>query len=213
MADLSSQNLIFRLKSLSCFMAVSDEQKTHVRSLLIEGRKIEAIKYVSDNFGLGLKESKELVDLIDQDIAEHEYIKTGMRMAKKVGRNAGKLVGGIFAFIGLIFLVIVTFVFISNQELANNGVVVTATVVDDPYQPTFEYVFEGDTLYYYSSTSSDPPSYHLGEQVEMFVNPVNPYDTLVNTFMDRWFLIVLLGGMGAVFFGIGLVSFLAFRKG
>ena len=105
------------------------------------------------------------------------------------------------------------FIFISNQELANNGVVVTATVVDDPYQPTFEYIFEGDTLYYYSSTSSDPPSYHLGEQVEMFVNPVDPYDTLVNTFMDRWFVIVLLGGMGSVFFGIGLLSFLAFRKG
>ena len=48
--------------------------------------------------------------------------------------------------------------------------------------------------------------------MEMFVNPVDPYDTLVNTFMDRWFLIVLLGGMGSVFFGVGLLSFLAFRK-
>lgn len=193
-------------------MAVTDEQKEHVRTLLIEGRKIEAIKYVSDNFGLGLKESKELVDLIDQDIADDEYQRPGMGIGQRSGKNVGKLVGGVFAAIGLLELVIVVFIFISNQDLANNGVIVTATVVDDPYQPTFEYIFEGDTLYHYSSASSDPPSYHLGEQVEMYVNPVDPYDVMVNTFMDRWFVIVLVGGMGAVFFGIGLASFLAFKK-
>ncbi|MEM9855934.1 MAG: DUF3592 domain-containing protein [Bacteroidota bacterium] len=194
-------------------MAVSDEQKEHVRGLLIQGRKIEAIKYVSDNFGLGLKESKELVELIDEDISDDEYrVRPNKGIAQRSGKNVGKLVGGIFAFVGLIFLTIVVFVFMSNQELANNGVVVTATVVDDPYQPTFEYIFEGDTLYYYSSTSSDPPSYRLGEQVEMFVNPVDPYDTLVNTFMDRWFLIVLLGGMGTVFFGVGVLAFTAFKN-
>ncbi len=197
-------------------MTVSEKQKEHVRRLLIEGRNIEAIKYINDNFSLGLKESKELVELMDKDIEEHEYVNTqAQRMSKrskKSGINGGRLVGGIFAFIGLIFLGVAIGMFSNNQQLVKNGTVITATVVDDPYQPTFEYIFEGDTLYHYSSTSSDPPSYHLGEKVEMYVNPTDPYDILVDTFMGRWFLIVLLGGMGSVFFGIGMVAFLAFRK-
>ena len=197
-------------------MTVSDQQKEHVRRLLIEGRNIEAIKYISDNFSLSLKESKELVELIDKDIEEHEYVDAKVqRMSKRIKRsriNGGRLVGAIFGFIGLIFLGVAIGVFANDQQLIKNGTVVTATVVDDPYQPTFEYIFAGDTLYHYSSTSSDPPSYHLGEKVEMYVNPTDPYDILVDTFMGRWFLIVLLGGMGSVFFVIGVAAFVAFRK-
>ncbi|MEM6525754.1 MAG: DUF3592 domain-containing protein [Bacteroidota bacterium] len=193
-------------------MAVSDKQKEHVRGLLIQGRKIEAIKYVSDNFGLGLRESKELVELIDADISDDEYIHNRRGHLKGSGKNTGGLVGGIFGFVGLIMLTFAISIFISNQQMAGNGVTVTATVIEDPYQPTFEYIYEGDTLYHYSSTSSDPPSYHLGEMVEMYVNPVDPYDVMVNTFMDRWFVIVLLGGMGSVFFGVGLLTFIVFRK-
>ncbi|TRX48921.1 DUF3592 domain-containing protein [Fulvivirga sp. M361] len=202
-------------------MAVTDQEKQHVRALLVKDKKIEAIKYVSDNFNLGLKDAQKLVELIDDDIEDHEYVRrsksarlktSGKRSTKSSGKGASKMVGVIFSLVGIVMLSIAINDMVTNQELANIGITVTATVVEDPYQPTFEYVVNGDTLYYYSSTSSDPPSYHLGEEVEMFVHPENPYNTLVNTFMERWFLGVLLGGMGAVFFTIGIVSFVVFRK-
>lgn len=192
-------------------MQVSEEQKQHVRAMLIHGQKIEAIKYLRDNFGLSLKDSKRLAELIDEDIADDEYLGTPP-VFNRAGSKAGSSIGLIFGIIGAIMLSIITYLFISHQNFLKTAVSVPGVVVSSPSQPVIDYEYNGEMYSYYSAVTSNPPSYEMGEQVEVFVNPNNPNDVIVNTFTERWFVITLIGGMGLLFFGIGMAVFFAFRK-
>lgn len=192
-------------------MNITDEQKDHVRNLLIRGHKIEAVKYIRDNFGLSLKESKELAELIDQDIADDEYQAPPSAFKRASASKAGSGIGLIFGLLGAAMLSVAIYIFISNQKFLGTAVPVVGVVVSNPHQPVIDYEYEGTMHSYYSTVSSDPPSYNMGEEVQIFVNPANPDDVMVNTFTERWFLIALLGGMGLMFSGIGMVSFFAFR--
>jgi hypothetical protein len=44
------------------------------------------------------------------------------------------------------------------------------------------------------------------------VNPENPADVLVNSFMEKWFVPALLGFMGTMFTGLGYVAFAVMGK-
>lgn len=193
-------------------MNITDEQKDHVRNLLIRGHKIEAVKYIRDNFGLSLRESKQLAELIDEDIADDEYQSPPLVFKRASASKAGSAIGLIFGLIGAAMLSVVIYIFLSHQKFLDTAVPVVGVVVSNPHQPVIDFEYEGTMHSYYSSVSSSPPSYHMGEEVEIFVNPADPDDVMVNTFTERWFLIVLLGGMGVMFFGIGTVAFFAFKR-
>ncbi len=192
-------------------MHVTKGQKEHIRELLIQGKKIEAIKYIHDNYKLGLKESKRLVELVDQDIRNDEYVYDRSTVVH-TGKNIGKLVGKIFLGIGIILLVPAIIVFANNQKLVDSAVLITGTVISNPSQPEIEYNYNGETLVYYSSVTSTPPSYELGEKVEIYVDPEDPSNVLINTFSDRWLLITILGVMGLVFGGIGFLVYKLLRQ-
>ncbi|MDN5213355.1 ribosomal protein L7/L12 [Fulvivirgaceae bacterium BMA12] len=192
-------------------MNVSDEQKQHVRGLLVEGRKIEAIKYIRQHFGLGLKDSKRLIDLIDKDIREDEYQYDRGKVIRHSMKRGGQLVGIIFAGVGSILLGVALFIFFGNQRLINEGVVIEATVISTPSSPLFEYEVNGEIYKYQSDVTTNPPSYEIGEVVSMYVNPNDPYDLLIDSFPDRWLAITILGAMGALFFGIGMLVAVVFR--
>ncbi|ELR72923.1 hypothetical protein C900_00884 [Fulvivirga imtechensis AK7] len=191
-------------------MQVTEEQKQHVRTLLVHGRKIEAIKYLRDHFDLSLRESKRLAELIDEDIADHEYVGPPP-VFTRAGSKAGSVIGLVFGIIGAIMLSLIIYLFISHQKFLETAEPAIGVVVSNPSQPVIDYEYKGQMYSYYSTVSSNPPSYELGEQVEVFVNPDNPTDVIVNTFTERWFVITLIGGMGLLFFGIGMAVFFAFR--
>ena len=182
-------------------MNISQEQQNHIKGLIVTGRKIEAISYVRQEFNVSLREAKRLVDDLDDQVGDQTKAMVGRVMKGK--SFMGGCIGFFFGFIGLALIGGAIAVAVYNQQLASNGVLVTATVVDDPYQPTFEYELYGQVYEYYSSTYTDPPSYSLGEKVEMYVNPTDPQDVLVNTFSDRWLATTILGIMGLIFAGVG----------
>ena len=188
-------------------MEVAEVQKQYIRDLLIKGRKIEAIKYLRTNFDLTLKDAKRLAELIDEDIAEDEYLKR----PKRLGSGGGAVLTSVFGLIGAIMLGVAVYLYTLHKNFVKEAEHVIAVVVSNPSQPVFEYEFNGQTYTYYSNVESEPPSYSMGEEVQIYVNPSNPNDVLVNTFMDRWFVITLLGGMGVVFLGVSLLVFFAAR--
>lgn len=195
-------------------MHITDGQKQHVRDLLINGRKIEAVKYLRENFALSLKESKRLAELIDEDIADDEYVsqpQSPTALQRGGGTKTASMIGLVFGLIGAAMLSVIIYLYISHQNFLQRAVPAIGVVVSSPHQPVIDYEYNGEMYSYYSSVSSNPPSYEMGEQVEVFVNPDNPNDVIVNTFTERWFVITLVGGMGLLFFGIGMVTFFAFR--
>ncbi len=185
-------------------MNVSEKQKQHVRNLLIAEQKIAAIKYIRKNFGLKLKEAKRLADLIDQDIEEDEYQYDRQKTIRSIGKTGGRIVGFIFAGKGGILLVVAFFIFNENQRIISHGVKVEAKVVSTPSNPLFQYSVNDNLYEYQSSVTSNPPSYQLGEIIAVYVNPDDPYDILVDTFTDRWLGITIVGGIGAIFFAVGI---------
>ena len=188
-------------------MSIPPAQKEHIRQLLSEGKKIHAIKYLRENFGLSLRESKQMADLVERDIIEDAKAAGEQPPTQPISRSKmGCLIGTIFTGIGLIFLAVTGYLFIDDLQFVNSSVKGTAIVVDDPGTPTFEYMYEGETYTHTSSVSSNPPSYSRGEEVGIFINPNDPYDIVVDTFTDRWFVITLLGVMGSIFFGVGFLT-------
>lgn len=189
-------------------MEVAEVQKQYIRELLIKGRKIEAIKYLRTNFDLSLKDSKRLAELIDEDIAEDEY----QQHPSLLKNRGGSIIGLVFGVVGAILLSIIIYLIIANQNFLKEAHSTRAVVVSNPARPVFEYNYDGQTYTHYSNVSSNPPAYHIGEEVEIYVNRNDPSDILIDTFMDRWFVITLLGGMGTLFFSIGLTAFFLFKR-
>lgn len=77
--------------------------------------------------------------------------------------------------------------------------------------PTFEYVVNGKT-YTIEGANTRSDAYELNDQQLIFYNPDDPSDARVGTFMNMWFLPVLLMGLGIVFFIVGVVTWLATGK-
>ncbi len=80
-------------------------------------------------------------------------------------------------------------------------------------------MFEADSgasVSFASSFSSNPPSYVVGERVEVLYAPGNPNEARINGFGSLWFGSMILGGLGTVFstigFGIVVASRLRKRK-
>ncbi|MCR9250647.1 MAG: DUF3592 domain-containing protein [bacterium] len=186
-------------------MNISEQQKQEIYDMIKSGRKLAAIKHIRQTFGVTLREAKRLADELDDTVNEYEdeAITRAKKTGKTIGCIGGGCFGGIFALIGLGMIIGAISVTVYNQQLVSNGELIEATVIEDPYMPVFEYEYNGQKYIYESNASSDPPSYQLGEKVEMYINPTNPSDVLVNTFMERWFVTTLLGVMGTIFFAVG----------
>jgi hypothetical protein len=186
-------------------MDVPEEQKQQVRQLLKEGKRIMAIKYLTENFGLGLKDAKRMADLIQQDIIDDgEAI--GSIKDRTLPNMKGCFIGKLFKIISLIFLGIGVYFFIDDYQLVSAGIQASAVVVSNPNKPIFEYEVAGEKYTYEASVSSTPPSYFIGEEVDIYVNPDDPYEILIDTFTDRWLVVVIFGSMGLVFLLIGIVT-------
>lgn len=77
--------------------------------------------------------------------------------------------------------------------------------------PTFEYVVNGKT-YTIEGANTRSDEYELNDQQLIFYNPNDPSDARVGTFMNMWFVPVLLLGLGIIFFIVGIVTWLATGK-
>src|ERR1700674_5578988 len=59
--------------------------------------------------------------------------------------------------------------------------------------------------------SSKPPAYHAGESVRVVYSPSNSERAEIDSFFGRWGLVMIVGGIGAVFLLSGVGLFIAGR--
>lgn len=132
-----------------------------------------------------------------------------------------------FSLFGLIGLGLLTGAFfVLNSELSFRSGSLTAegTVVDLVtttgskggiiYKPVVEFVDRNDRKHQFTgSYASSPPPHERGESVTVRYRPEDPRNAELDSFMDSWFLPVMLGGMGTVFTSVaaGFVIY-ALRK-
>jgi hypothetical protein len=78
------------------------------------------------------------------------------------------------------------------------------------YAPIVEYRdLSGTSRQLTSSVRSSSPGYDRGDKVQVRFMPQNPEKARIDSFLENWFLPLILGGMGIIFFGIGIGMFVA----
>ena len=130
----------------------------------------------------------------------------------------------IFTLIGLGLLVGAFLWYSGTKEFIETAVSTEGTVIDlhrsrssdsDTYAPVVEFrTSQGQIVEFTSSSSSNPPSYSVGESVEVLYDDSSPQHAKIKSFFSLWGGALIIGVIGAVFFLIGfsIIFFGAKRK-
>ncbi|MBE8726537.1 DUF3592 domain-containing protein [Flavobacterium hungaricum] len=124
-----------------------------------------------------------------------------------------KIIKYVFLIIGLIALGGALYLYQNKREFLDKAITVQGTVKElissrsknsTTYKPLVSFITkDGKQIEYTSSVSSNPPSYEVGEKVEIFYDPADPYDADINGFASLWLGPLVLGILGIIFFSIG----------
>lgn len=109
-----------------------------------------------------------------------------------------------FGGVSFLLLTITTILFYFDQRAANTYTRIEGTVVRNQFngdmaRPMISYPWEGRELTYVENTWTNPPAFKRGDKVELFVNPNDPTDVWVNSFVGRYLAMTIVGGIGIVF--------------
>jgi ribosomal protein L7/L12 len=179
-----------------------------VKWLLQKGDYLEAIKYVREEKTLSLKESKQYIDRFSRE--------TGITIPSSSSWKSGSIGMLIFLGIGTVFLIISIYLGLRDYRFYQNSIKVEGQIVALHYAsesdtssgavPVVEYAWQGKTLRVYGDTYSNPPAVEIGETIEVLISQQDNSQVKLNIISERYFLIIVLGIMGIVFFAIGFVG-------
>lgn len=122
-----------------------------------------------------------------------------------------------FGGVSFLLLTITAVLFYFDQRAANTYTRIEGTVIRNQFnggmaRPVISYSWEGKDLTYAENTYSNPPAFKRGDRVELFVNPNDPTDVWVNSFIGRFLGMTIVGGIGLVFLGfLALFHYLSQR--
>src|SRR5688572_25781995 len=176
-------------------------------SLLESGDKLGAVRYIQQALSLNAEDALTLAEKLEEQ-------DEGPSPAPNIeGINPGRVVGIIFTIAGFLLLSLAFIFGFRDYRFATTAIPVTGKVVriekrqssgeTQMYAPVVTYVFAGTTREYLTDISSSSPGFAVGDNVELLVNPGDPTEVRLNSFLDRWFVVTLLGGLGLVFSVIG----------
>lgn len=214
-------------------MALTPEQKKHAIKLIKMGEKPEAVRYFQQVLAIDAEQALLLTEKMEKEVEPkfnlqefHQKYEEMKRTAPNITRPAGL----IFMCLGIVLLAYVFYLRYAYQQFEETAVTVKGTVVDFQseitehdrgrmgtyttitYTPVFEYVYEGKKYTYVSTSSSKEKEYEVGERFDILVNPENPANVLVHSFMEKWSTPAWLGFLGTLFTGLGYVLFAVLKK-
>ena len=135
----------------------------------------------------------------------------------RISNNNAKWVGYIgwgIALFGLVFTVIGVYQligsmrFVSGAEKAKGEVIELVWRTDNDGDrvaaPLVAFTVEGQRYLFTSKTASKPPSYDVGETVDVLYRPDAPSDARIDTFWQIYGSSLLFSGIGLIFALVGL---------
>lgn len=123
-------------------------------------------------------------------------------------------IGAAFAAVGLVLAAIGGWFYFADRDLAAAGVRTQGTVIqmvssrdtNGSYtsRPVVEFFDPAGTRHVFmSQVSSSPPNHSTGERVDVLYLPGSPENAVIDSFFERFFAPLVLGGMGALFAVVG----------
>ena len=202
-------------------LSASDERE--VLDILARRGKIAAVKYVRSRYEVGLIQASHIVDDVKAAYPDAPSISFLDQPFPSFDANGSKnrwvvpLIG-MFLLLGFAFQFGAYLYWNSCNAIVEQGHLVPAQVVavEGAGRPTFEYVWNGETFRWRSSFSeerkSGSGSYHVGDASEVFVDENDPSSPLVNDFMHKWLIVVILVCIGTGLIFPALVLAIIFHK-
>jgi hypothetical protein len=122
-----------------------------------------------------------------------------------------------FGGVAMLLLSIAAYIFYLNQVAANNYVKVEGVIIKNQFRggmarPVIRFQWNDESKVYASNAYSSPPAYQRDEVVELFVNPNNPEDVVINNFLGRYLAMTIVGSIGLFFLGFLILFHFVFTK-
>jgi len=126
------------------------------------------------------------------------------------------LVGVIFIATGAVMIGLAIFFFSRTRRFLRTAVEATGTIVElvessgseggTAYSAVVEFqTADGRAVRWEESMASNPPVGRKGDQLLMKYDPADPNKARVAKATRMWFMPALFGGLGGLFFGVGVV--------
>ena len=134
----------------------------------------------------------------------------------KLGGWAGLINGVIFGGVAIV-MAISTSSFLSTASHVKGEVVELVERRSDDGGTTFAPVFtftdnKGVVNIVYSSTSSYPPAFGVGETVEILYDSKDPEHAIIDTWFQKWGFVVIFGAVAPIGLILGTVFLLIARR-
>ncbi|MDS0790296.1 DUF3592 domain-containing protein [Proteus vulgaris] len=129
----------------------------------------------------------------------------------------------IFAIIGVIIFIVALFVIKSELHLVRNGIETTGVVIDQSmsqssnersvYHPIIQFTTNDNRkITFRSLEGSNPPRFHLGENISVIYLQNDPQRATINNFLGLYGAGTILGIFGLVFASTGLIPLYFIRR-
>ncbi|MEN8250837.1 MAG: DUF3592 domain-containing protein [Bacteroidota bacterium] len=184
-------------------MAFSEETTNKIKVLLYEDKQDEAVAVLVTEAGLSPDEAVTYVTRLKESLGSEK---------KQEGSKSKKLLPYIFFTLSLVLWGIAVWLFVNKNEQIENSELTTAVVVKfivsdgGGFAPILEYEINGELHRYTSTLYSNPPAYELKETIEIYVNKDDPNDVMINSFVSKWLVILILVFFGIVLDIVGVVA-------
>lgn len=131
--------------------------------------------------------------------------------------NPALIVGWVFSGVGLILIAVGTILIWSDRSEAAREQVVDGKVITLNYNgsssaPVVEFRVNGQRHRIEGTVWSTPPAFEVGEAVRVRITDGNTRTARIDSWMERYFVIVLLAFLAIVFGGIGGALLYFFNK-
>lgn len=172
------------------------------RSLVLRGKRLDAVKYINNEFGLSLKHAKEFVDSLESPKDQEFPFAVGGRA----------LPFNITAAIGLLFILLAAYIWWTDYKVTHDGITITGKVIELKYdneggaKPVVGFKWAGESKILSGSVYSNPPSFEVGESVDVIVSESNPNSVVLDFFVERFLLATIFGILGIIPFLIGVIG-------
>jgi Protein of unknown function (DUF3592) len=210
-------------------MEITEEQQEELETLVEFGHKLEAVRYAQQEIGLDAEAAIALVEAVEAkfEAAKDKELEAAGNEVEKSTANLPGLLGKIFGGIGVILLLLGVYFGYRTNTFLETAVAVPGLVkeyrerqvkntedntVNTYVSPVLEYHYNNKDYLFLSPYLTTMPEYAIGDQLPLLIDPNEPGKPDIDSFMNRWFVSILLCSIGLVFSGIGMIIVRAFRK-